>query len=443
VEGILPDNYKDYIPAPDQQIKLQLQYAPLKATLRVTSHDIATPIPFSKQPVVFEVEGSDILTQVTWDFRESPASANGQATTAAHAEPPAPSMPKETATAPSDATTAPNDATLHGVSAPDPQAAMSSGDTKNKVQTSHVFHKVGQYTVKAVVSARGGRRAEDTVTVTVAAQLPEAKQVSFAVGGKSVERLYVGDTIQLQASLSGDVVESYWQVNGVKLPGSIFVPENPGNYTFTFFARGPEGVADLGGNATVEKILTLKVYKRPNHWLFGSIVSAAVIMFAVSWRLLTRNEPRYWYLYYCPQRPPTEYDARQLLKQYWNRWHKCAKVPMRQLLGAYSEYWASGEGSREYVLIRPLRGRGQVRPVVQFSGEGNDRVDWSRHMEDKQRVVYRLLDRRCKEPQFQNVFFELLMATNWNPVPVIVLIIIGVALVGVCSWTYYQIYQAL
>lgn len=387
--GLLPEGLTT-VSNPVSRVAVKVDFSPLQVQLTMTSHESGKAVRFSEQPIVFSVsdQNQEAPIKIDWDFGD--------------------------------------------------------GDRKNGVadtSVSHRYQKLGSYKVTATYYASGGREQSVELPVTVVAVSPVARG-SVLKGSEPVEKLYANEQIQLVDDSTGDIVRREWFLDDKRLSDTSFALRAPGTYTLKLVVTGPP---KLDGSEPEQSIQQFKlvVLPRPNHFLFAAVLGFSLVVGGVSVRLLTGNAPRHWYLYYSPQRPPNEYDGRMRLNKGWDWWRKRAKIPVKRLLGGYAPYWCEQEGAREQLTIRPIRTGRDPRAVMEFSGEGNERVDFRRHSEDRQRIVYVLTDARCADPDYRRIYFELFMASQPSPWPIIGLCVIFAVLIAAVGMAYYRVYHGI
>ncbi|GIW95260.1 MAG: hypothetical protein KatS3mg110_3301 [Pirellulaceae bacterium] len=304
------------------------------------------------------------------------------------------------------------------------------------VTISHTYDQTGNFPVTAVVYLKGNRRFQEKINVSVSATPPQA-QGQLLVGGRPAQRVYVGDTINLENKSTGDVVAHEWYVDGKKLETNTLTFQEPGKKRIELVAIGP---TQYGTNVAPrsEAVFSIEVFRRPNHALFVLLAVAVAAGWGAGWHLLRGNKPRAWKILWSLGKPPDEYCPSHGLARNWRWVSKKAVVPMANLLGSTHDYWATGEGSRERLTVQGVKAGGDLRPVVEFSGTGNPQVQFDTYLEDQRRIIYQLKDHRCPEADYRHVYLELLLDESSSVLPwVLHTVLLAVAAVLlVCAWQW-------
>ncbi|GIX03562.1 MAG: hypothetical protein KatS3mg113_0568 [Planctomycetaceae bacterium] len=300
----------------------------------------------------------------------------------------------------------------------------------------HAFEKLGEHVVKVRAKASGGREVLEQRTLIVQGEPPRA-QAAIQRQGKPITRVYVGDQLELIDRSTGDIRERRWFLNDQPLEQKFFAPRTAGKHTLKLAVVG---YPYLDGRPAPEDQTTLEllVFNPPNLAAFWSLVLVLFggLGFWVYW--FTGNGPRHWELYYSPKHKPEENADREKLLRHWSLWSKRAEIPMKRLLGVYHEYWSSGPGQREKIIISRLKLGKRIVAHLRYSGEGNDRVQLEQVDNELMRQTYKLIDNRCPDQNTRIVFFAIQQTEKGN-LPHILLLLAGLIVgVIVVVWAYQR-----
>lgn len=307
-----------------------------------------------------------------------------------------------------------------------------TNDATNNQSPAHEYHRTGPFHVTADVVGRGGRTATAGFDINITARKPQAHPKVLVAGREIGSEVRVNNTIELRDESDGDIVRREWYYDGKLLsPGQATVPlDDVGEHRLLERVIGPPG--PTGETSTDEAELLFRVRSRPRYELLGVAIAVALLMGGIAAYLLTGNHPQNWKLFYSPGTDAfDEFSPRKKIAEYWDRWRKRARIPLRKLFPE-SAYWGTGEGAREDLTIY---GTG----AVEFTGV-DEMVTQLRSGEGTETLVdYAWFVRKCNEPDYQRIFFRLEKVRNDSVWHLILLVLIGVLLIASVGLVWRQL----
>jgi PKD repeat protein len=358
------------VAAPAQQIAVHVAHAAIAATLEVEER----PYTFN-EPVQFRLVAPKGFEGVAWDFGDG----------------------------------------------------TSDSDTPNPI---HRYQKYGAFRVTAKVRGKGDQTVTREATVNVIRRAPQA-QPKVTVGGKHVDTLQVGSTVELADESTGDVVQRAWALDGSPIaPGQLSVVlDQPGEHKLTLRVAGPDGSGD-------EKTVLLVVQRKRDHVLFALSAVGATALFALAWRIFSRNEPRAWRVLYA-QSPDDFQDFKRVrVGDHWSYWYKRAEIPLGKMF-RQCEHWKNGDGKRDVILVGAPTPEGNIS----YPNRKHAQVNWATIPGTGQDKVYTLTDSRADDP-YRQVFFRLQRTVTVSVRDALVRAVIFVALSGVIWYVWQFVYRS-
>ena len=313
---------------------------------------------------------------------------------------------------------------------------FGDGATGEGLNPAHAYSRYGDFEVRAKVQGKGGRATEAVCLVHVAGGGLEARP-KLLCGGKEIQRVVSGDTLELRDESSGDVTKREWLLDGTPLPeGQLStVLEQPGEHKLTLRVTGPVGVD--GKPAQDEKEVLIKVHAKPNHILFAAGLIVALVLFGVLFHLLSGNYPATWWLEYAEtlERFKEGGTDRLAVAKYWDRWAKQAVIPVSRLFT--SDHWTTGGGKDESFTVS-ASGDG-----ISFSVEDQFNVARRpvRELESENRIATLYEARHAPEKDPNRSFVVALVKQPSSSAGAVVLkLVLFLALAGFVAWLGMKVY---
>lgn len=318
------------------------------------------------------------------------------------------------------------------------------GNNRNPV---HAYRQTGEFEIRAVLEQKRGEQLETRpVTVNVVAERPHP-QPKIYVGGKPVERVVVGQTVELVDHSTGDIIKRTWCYDGEPLAaGQTTLPMlETGKHELSLVIEGPP---DRSGSVATDMrpapaVMTVYVAERPDQYKFWAAVGGALLGLVVGGRWLFGNAPAQWRLYGSNLGPPDEnLDASVRVSGWWDHWRKTAVIPVARLFSG-CEYWSSTEGCDQHIRVVALRRGERVDGTLEYSGEVDDRVVSTPPTGDDTKTDYHWTDNRCtcETPECKNLYVRLVRKHRNTYWPLVSWLVLLLVLVGVVWLVYRAVYQ--